>query len=362
MNVRSLFFVGLVCMSVLRPHPGMAATNDSQLPPSWPWRGVNLNSVSSDADTLNEVSMLSGINTVTLVLKPITYSQRKRVDEETAWRSTVLWADQMLRVCKEKGLLAIISLNEFPIVAGGNTRAAEYWNNAKNSDAIFSYTKRVVSHFSNQHPEVVAFEFFNEPVEMVGSGKFSVPKEWPVIQGEILEIIRDSSDKWVIVNPGLGGESNGYRDFHPIDDPRLVYAFHMYIPHRFTHQGLGARKKGIVYPGKIDGEPFDKKYLRDSMSDVVRFQATYDVPIWVGEFSAVRWAPGAEQYLTDLVTLFKGERWGWCYFNIGGMHAWNPDYGRDFAESPEDVRITYVGERSTRWETVRKIFKLGADQ
>lgn len=49
------------------------------------------------------------------------------------------------------------------------------------------------------------------------------------------------------------------------------------------------------------------------------------MPILVGEFSVVRWAPkeDAERYLADLVELFEEFGWSWCYHGLRDYHGWS---------------------------------------
>jgi hypothetical protein len=60
--------------------------------------------------------------------------------------------------------------------------------------------------------------------------------------------------------------------------------------------------------------------------------------------------------------LFERSRWGWCYFNVGTWHGWNPDYDDLYVQ--DDKMPNYeshrVGESSPRWETLRQMFSMNA--
>ena len=43
------------------------------------------------------------------------------------------------------------------------------------------------------------------------------------------------------------------------------------------------------YPGEIDGKRSNKAQLEAAMKPVVEFQRKYNVHIYIGEFSAIRW-------------------------------------------------------------------------
>ena len=108
----------------------------------------------------------------------------------------------------------------------------------------------------------------------------------------------------------------------------IVYSFHFYEPHEITHQGLPDHPAAVAYPSKA----WDKAQLSQAMNEARRFAAQHKLPMFVGEFSCVRWAPGGScpRYLADAVALFEAEGWGWTY------HCWRCYQGWD-AEVPESV-------------------------
>jgi hypothetical protein len=69
------------------------------------------------------------------------------------------------------------------------------------------------------------------------------------------------------------------------------------------------------YPGVIDGTQWDKAALEAALKPVVEFQQAYGVRIYIGEFSAIRWAPddSAHRYLADLIDIFERHGWDWSY-------------------------------------------------
>jgi hypothetical protein len=87
----------------------------------------------------------------------------------------------------------------------------------------------------------------------------------------------------------------------------------MYLPHAFTHQGVHGPGKAYRYPGEIDGKRWDKAQLEAALRPVVEFQRKYNVHIYIGEFSAIRWAPddSACRYLADLIDIFEAHAWDW---------------------------------------------------
>ena len=76
---------------------------------------------------------------------------------------------------------------------------------------------------------------------------------------------------------------------------------------------------------------------------MVDFQRKYNVHIYIGEFSAIRWAPdnSAYRYLKDLIDIFEAHGWDWTYHAFREWDGWSVEHGRDpmdhsRAKSPTD--------------------------
>ncbi len=121
-----------------------------------------------------------------------------------------------------------------------------------------------------------------------------------------------------------------YREMQPVNLPNIVYEVHMYIPGEFTHQGVFNKdQKPVTYPGVINGTEWNKERLRSVLQPVREFQLAYNVHIYVGEFSTIRWAPGAAQYLSDVISLFEEYGWDWTYHAYREWDGWSLEHGPD---------------------------------
>lgn len=99
----------------------------------------------------------------------------------------------------------------------------------------------------------------------------------------------------------------------------------------FTHQGVGDRPIAYTYPGEVSGKHWDKAELLKSLQPVIDFQKKYNVHIYVGEFSAIRWAPdnSAYRYLKDCVDIFEELDWDWTYHAFREWSGWSLEYTTD---------------------------------
>ena len=132
----------------------------------------------------------------------------------------------------------------------------------------------------------------------------------------------------LIIEPTPWGDPGGFRDFQPLDEPNIVYSFHMYLPHSITHQGVFEPTPGLNYPGTVKGKLWDKAALEAAMQPAIDFANRYRVHMYVGEFSCIRNAPGDTQinYLTDVIDLFEKHNWDWSYHAFREWPGWSLEH------------------------------------
>ena len=110
------------------------------------------------------------------------------------------------------------------------------------------FWRALAHHFATSDPERVFFEVLNEP-------EVSDPYRWYGIQTKLLSAIRQAVPQHTIIAAGARWSDDDELVFlEPFRDPNVVYNFHFYFPHLFTHQGAtwGAYYwhwvKGLRYP------------------------------------------------------------------------------------------------------------------
>jgi hypothetical protein len=80
---------------------------------------------------------------------------------------------------------------------------------------------------------------------------------------------------------------------------------------------------------------WDKAALEKVLKPVVDFQKRYNVHIYLGEFSAIRWAPGDSgyRYLKDCIEIFESHDWDWSYHAFREWNGWSVEHGPDRADN-----------------------------
>jgi len=148
-------------------------------------------------------------------------------------------------------------------------------------------------------PAAVALEPYNEPAfypcEGQGSG------EWQTIMAATVADIRAvSADLTIVATGACGGSITGLVDLDPtFDDPNIVYSFHMYEPHAFTHQRLddpSAFGSGLPWPAAAGTPELVVESLRAQMQAAGLDPAQQDANLhavapFIADYFAEGWGP-----------------------------------------------------------------------
>jgi len=107
----------------------------------------------------------------------------------------------------------------------------------------------------------------------------------------------------------------------------------------------------VTYPGDIAGSHWDKERLRRALRPAIEFQRDYGAHIYIGEFSAIRWAPGdsAERYLRDVIDIFEEQGWDWAYHAFREWHGWSVEHGGDKANTARSATPTAREKLLREW-------------
>jgi hypothetical protein len=329
-------------------------------PVNWPWHAVDISFPGGTAADIQRYKANLNINAVRLDLMPRWYALRQGMDGEHALNDALVWTDTMLDTCAALGITAIIHMDQFPLDPADLTdyTSPAFWSNSGELEKIVSVAHQLADRYKKRGKELAAYHFISEPLVYMGGVAMS-PAQLPDLQQRIIAEIRGvDKNRWIVVSPGPGGQPQAYQQFVPPIGNNLIWGAHMYQPHAFTHQGINGRPLGVVYPGVANGIYWDKSALRQLIEPLHLFQQNHPAPVFIGEFGAVVWAPGGEQYLQDLASIFNEYVWGWDYFSATDWHGWNPDYDEFYAPDmpPSAWQSHYVGDKSKRWSTLRLMY------
>ena len=236
--------------------------------------------------------------------------------------------DLALDACQRFGIKVVIDMHSPP---GGRYENSDLaiFHEPLYQDKFVSLWEQMARRYLG-HPAIWGYDLINEPVQNRPSPEGVA--NWLDTQVRAARAIREiDSSRPIFIAPAKWGSADGFRDLDPVDIPNVIYQTHMYFPHAFTHQGVGNKTTGLAFPGRINGQWVDKAALREHLKPVREFQLAYNVHIYAGEFSAIRWAPGdsAYQYLKAVIELFEEYGWDWSYHAYREWDGWSVEHGPD---------------------------------
>jgi len=329
-------------------------------PLGWPWKGVVI-STHYDFDTDKDLTTLknNGVNFVKIYLKPRKLAKSLDVSEEVGLELGLAQIDKILDKCKQLNLYAMIYFSEFPIGTDSEytQNNKEFWEDSLLLRESKTKIKEVIHHFKNRGDELQAYQFIGEPVSLDKEGKATRPEEWDNFFLDIYSILKSEDNyRYLLYTPGLWGGPQNYKDFEPLkDDSKIIYSFHYYAPHKYSHQGIG-NELSFSYPGYINFAYWDKERIESSLQAVIKFKEKFNRKILVGEFSAVYNAEGWENYLKDQLEIYTEKDFGYTYFTFNGWKGWALSDKNESAISHKNFGIFDMEEREKRLELLSEFW------
>lgn len=297
-----------------------------------------------------------GANAVRYFLTPQSMANSGGYSVAQAWQLQLELLERGVRAAARQGMWTVVDLHQPPNADRVAAQRPEFWADDGNLDVLVGAWRDIVQRLTPYRDYIWGYDLLNEPYN-----KDELPlgaSKWPRWAQAVVDDIRTrDATTPIVLEPGPGALPRGFvenewidagpgypvayqGEFPLIDDPRVIYSPHVYDPYPYSHQGLGTFNKAptadtwpdrTAYPGMIaneygDGVYWDKDRLRDLLAPVLAVQRKYRVPIYAGEFSAIRWAPGAADYIRHLTELFEEYGWSWTYHAFAEWHGWDTEF------------------------------------
>jgi len=201
----------------------------------------------------------------------------------------------------------------------------------------------VAQHYASWDAERVFFEILNEP-------EMSDAYRWYGVEAKLAAAIRRGAPSNTIIATGARWDDDDDLVFlEPLPDTNVVYVFHFYEPHIFTHQGATWGSyywhwlKGLHYPSSPENAAQVAKLVpeaRDRMQvirygqdhwDASRIEAEIDqavdwakqrgVPLVCNEFGVFRYFSDPQEraaWIKDVRTSLERHNIGWAMWDYSG--------------------------------------------
>jgi endoglucanase len=298
-------------------------------------RGAMISPRSIDEAGLRTLGQEWGANLVRWQLIRTGPSARITTEAEyEAWlESELARLDAMLPLCEKYGLYVVIDLHS---PWGGRPTSGGYvgsdgglFTSRAAQERFVEDWRRMAKRYRDAKV-VWGYDLVNEPVEGMVADDCD---DWHTLAQRTARAIREIDPVTaIIVEPADWGGPAALAGFWPIDVPNVIYSVHIYEPHRFTHQGVYDKDgPAYHYPGVIEGKVWNRAELARALAPVEEFQKKWNVSIYIGEFSAIRWAPdqSAYRYLKDLIELMEERGWDWSYHAFREWSGWSVEHTED---------------------------------
>jgi endoglucanase len=275
-----------------------------------------------------------GFDHVRLSVNPQPMFRHNRADEIPA--DYLGYLDDAVKMILDQGLAVVIDIHP----------ESDFKADLAHDDFVeqFSdYWRALARHYSTLDPDRVFFEILNEP-------EVADPYRWYGIQAKLAAAIREGAPQHTIIVAGARwSDSDNLVFLESLRDANVIYNFHFYEPHVFTHQGAtwGVNYwhflKGLPYPSSPETaekvaafEPQEVNRLQviryglnhwgaaridAEIAQVSHWAKQRGVPLVCNEFGVYRKYADAESraaWLTDVRTSLEKYGIGWTVWDYSG--------------------------------------------
>jgi aryl-phospho-beta-D-glucosidase BglC (GH1 family) len=258
--------------------------------------------------------------------------QADRIPEEY-----ISYLDAALQMILGRGLAVIIDVHP----------ESDFKQKLATDDAFVEqfadYWRALARHYVSTNPELVSFEILNEP-------EFKDRFRWQGVQAKLAVAIREGAPQHTIIAAGAYWSSESeLLFFDPLRDPNVIYNFHFYEPHIFTHQGANWTTnyvhylKDLPYPSTPENVQAAAELVPDAVNrlqaihygldrwnaaridgeigQVSEWAKRWNVPVTCNEFGVYRKAATPRDraaWISDVRTTLEKYRIGWTMWDYSG--------------------------------------------
>lgn len=228
------------------------------------------------------------------------------------------------------------------------------------------YWRALARHYSALNPELVFFEVLNEP-------EFHDRFRWEGVQTKVAVAIREGAPQHTIIVAGAYWSSeNELLFFDPLRDSNIIYNFHFYDPHIFTHQGATWSTnyvhylKELPYPSTPENvqaaaalipdpvnrlqaihyglDRWNASRMEGEIGQVAAWATRWNVPVTCNEFGVYRKTSNPQDraaWISDVRTTLEKYGIGWTMWDYsGGFGVVTKENGKPV---PDEVTLKALG-------------------
>jgi endoglucanase len=287
--------------------------------------------------TAEDIALIKsmGFDHVRLSVNPQPMMENHRPDEIPP--EYLGYLDSAVKMILDQGLAVVVDLHPESDFKARLTKDDSF------VQAFADFWRALARHYSTWDTERVFFEILNEP-------EFGDRYRWYGVQAKLATAIREGAPQHTIIAAGARWSDDDDLVFlEPLRDSNVIYNFHFYEPHIFTHQGAGWSTyswqwvKGLHYPSSPEsaakvaaGVPdavdrlqlirygqdhWDAARIDAEVTQVAEWARQRGVPVVCNEFGVYRdFAEPHDRaaWIHDVRTALERHGMGWTMWDYSG--------------------------------------------
>jgi endoglucanase len=317
-----------------------------------------------DWTTAEDIALMKsmGFDHVRLSVNPQPMMPNHRPDEISAEYFGYL--DAAVKMILDQGMAVVIDLHPESDFKARLTKDDSF------VQEFADFWRALAKHYSTWDPERVFFEILNEP-------EFSDRYRWYGVQAKLATAIREGAPQHTIIAAGARWSNDDELVFlEPLRDPNVIYNFHFYDPHIFTHQGATWGSyfwhwvKGLHYPSSPESaakvaanvpdamdrmavirygqDHWDASRIDAEITQVADWARQRGVPVVCNEFGVYRaYAEphDREAWIHDVRTALEQHGMGWTMWDYSG--SFGVVTKKDGRRVPDEGTLSALGLKQT---------------
>ena len=245
--------------------------------------------------------------------------------------------DAAIKMILDQGLSVVVDFHP----------ESDFKRRLSNEDAFVEefgdFWRGLAKHYSALDPERVFFEILNEP-------ELHDRYRWYGVQAKLANAIREGAPQHTIIAAGANWSADDELVFiDPLRDQNIIYNFHFYEPHMFTHQGATwgspywPHIQGLKYPSdransekvaeavpeainrlfviRYGLDHWDATRIDAEIGQVAQWAKRWNVPVVCNEFGVYRaYADPNDRaaWISDVRTSLEKHGMGWTMWDYSG--------------------------------------------
>ncbi len=291
-------------------------------------------------NTAQDIALIKvmGFDHVRLSVNPQPMFRRKQADQIPS--DYLGYLDAAVKMILDQGLAVIIDMHpdsDFKEKLAADNEFVEQFAD---------FWRALARHYAALDAEKVFFEILNEP-------EFRDRYRWEGVQSKLAAAIREGAPAQTIIAAGANWSADNELLFiEPLRDPNIIYNFHFYDPHVFTHQGANWSTnyvhylKDLPYPSNPENvqqaaalipdavnrlqvehygmDRWNAERINEEIGQIAAWGKRWNVPLTCNEFGVYRKTAAPKDraaWISDVRTTLEKYGIGWTMWDYSGGFA-----------------------------------------